>query len=453
MKATRLQIGKAIRIPGNVAKAQHAAAQGHAKRAMAKPTSGSYIVRNGETDWTIAKRAGLTVAQLHRLNPNVDWRNLQIGAKLVVPSSAYAKPVASTSVAAAVPSAKSVSSGRHVVRSGENDWTLARKYGVTVSGLHQMNPGVNWRSLQIGQQLVVPGGKANSSNGNVAMIRTKRAIVTTDGVSVRRGAKTTASKLAVVSRGTEAAVLDRLGEWYKLRFPKGSIGWVRGDFLAPQKSTGYVAMRRQSGAPVRTATVAYHSPKSTNKKSAEPRLTYVNAIEDLSLLESAASMMGTRYRYGSSSRSATDCSGFTSQVFRTQGIKIPRTSRDQAKVGSAVSKDALKPGDLVFFNTRGSRISHVGIYKGNGQFYHASSGQGKVTVSSLNDGYYSRRYAGARRVSNNLKPSGKSAAKSDKKHTVDSDFEPRKEAESEDFDPKPDTPATKPTPGADEISR
>lgn len=68
-------------------------------------------------------------------------------------------------------------------------------------------------------------------------------------------------------------------------------------------------------------------------------------------------------------------------------------------MGQAVSKENLLPGDLVFFNTYGD-ISHVGIYIGGGQFIHASSGSGKVTISQLSGSYYTSRYAGARRILN-----------------------------------------------------
>jgi hypothetical protein len=103
--------------------------------------------------------------------------------------------------------------------------------------------------------------------------------------------------------------------------------------------------------------------------------------------------------WGAASRSATDCSGFTSQAFRSAGIKLPRTSSEQASVGISVAREDLRPGDLVFFQTvRGRRISHVGIYTGNGKFIHASSGKGHVMESSLSEAYYNNRYVTARRL-------------------------------------------------------
>jgi peptidoglycan endopeptidase LytF len=117
------------------------------------------------------------------------------------------------------------------------------------------------------------------------------------------------------------------------------------------------------------------------------------------LLSTAEGFRGVRYRYGAASRSGTDCSGFTSQVFRSVGVRLPRVSRDQARIGTPVSGGQMKPGDLVFFHTmRGKRITHVGIYMGKNEFIHASSGGGRVQISSLNDRYYHNRFVTARRV-------------------------------------------------------
>lgn len=106
--------------------------------------------------------------------------------------------------------------------------------------------------------------------------------------------------------------------------------------------------------------------------------------------------LGRPYVYGANGPNAFDCSGFTSYVYRHFGVSLPRTARSQFSAGSAVSRDNLAPGDLVFFNTVGY-LGHVGLYIGGGDFIHAAS-SGRVKISSLNEGYYRTRYAGARRV-------------------------------------------------------
>jgi peptidoglycan DL-endopeptidase LytE len=108
--------------------------------------------------------------------------------------------------------------------------------------------------------------------------------------------------------------------------------------------------------------------------------------------------IGAPYVWGGVSPSGFDCSGFTEYVFLKNGIVLPRNSADQFKTGVPVAKSELRKGDLVFFNdTYRSGISHVGIYIGNGQFIHASSGKGSVTISSMSNPYYAQHYAGAKR--------------------------------------------------------
>ncbi|MCX7843407.1 MAG: NlpC/P60 family protein [Clostridia bacterium] len=108
--------------------------------------------------------------------------------------------------------------------------------------------------------------------------------------------------------------------------------------------------------------------------------------------------LGVPYVWGGMSPSGFDCSGFTHYVFLKNGITLPRTSALLYEAGKWVPRSDLKPGDLVFFSTYKPGPSHVGIYIGNSQFIHASSGANKVTISDINKTYYAQRYVGARRV-------------------------------------------------------
>ena len=114
--------------------------------------------------------------------------------------------------------------------------------------------------------------------------------------------------------------------------------------------------------------------------------------------KTAADFLGTPYRFGGEGPEGIDCSSFVQQVFQEHQIALPRTAREQIKVGREVAAGELQKGDLVFFQTYASYPSHVGIYLGDGKMIHASSVQGEVTVSDMNSDYYRSRFLGAKRV-------------------------------------------------------
>lgn len=116
-----------------------------------------------------------------------------------------------------------------------------------------------------------------------------------------------------------------------------------------------------------------------------------------SALDEAEDLLGTNYCARGTTPDCFDCSGFTSWCFLKAGIQLPRTSSDQYTVGKAVQRTALEPGDLVFFRTSGSGISHVGIAVDRQRFIHASTSSG-VMISSFDDSYWRPRYVGARRI-------------------------------------------------------
>ncbi|HXD37936.1 MAG TPA: C40 family peptidase [Rhodanobacter sp.] len=125
-------------------------------------------------------------------------------------------------------------------------------------------------------------------------------------------------------------------------------------------------------------------------------------ITDLrkALLAAAMSLRDIRYvRGGHNPSTGFDCSGFVRYVFsHAIGLQLPNTSASQFLAGVKVTREDIRPGDLVFFHTRGRHhISHVGIYISNGRFIHSPTTGKSVEISSLDDGYWAKRFAGAKR--------------------------------------------------------
>lgn len=119
-----------------------------------------------------------------------------------------------------------------------------------------------------------------------------------------------------------------------------------------------------------------------------------------SLINNAMQLIGVRYRWGGNTpQSGLDCSGFVRYVFNdTFGFLLPRKSAQMSKVGLEITKEELRPGDLVFFNTMRHAFSHVGIYVGDNKFIHAPSRGKSIRVDDMTKTYWDKRYNGARRL-------------------------------------------------------
>lgn len=391
--------------------------------------AGTHTVSKGENDHIIAKKYGISVDQLHKLNPSIKWDRLQIGQKLTV-SKEKPKPKQTTQ-----PKAKAQVVGQKVYTKyaeiAKTDVILRSGPGTSYDRIALLNKGQkadiiefkgDWYKVKfssgttgwIRNDMVSVHSKKTEmkpvstkteeapatlpetpdvNTGNRPIItnvveeepKTEEKVeapkatpsaplkieITGDRVNIRKDASTSAAKVVTVTQGRVADVLLQKNGWYKVKFAGGTIGWVHGDFA---------------------------KPTSADAKDPVPQPKAVSNGAAASLIDTAKDQMGVRYVYGGTSRGGFDCSGFVQYVFAKNGIKLPRTSISQSQTGAKVAKSDLIVGDLVFFITRGSRVSHVGIYIGDGKFIHASSGGGQVRIDSLSKDYYAKRYAGARRV-------------------------------------------------------
>lgn len=138
--------------------------------------------------------------------------------------------------------------------------------------------------------------------------------------------------------------------------------------------------------------------KLTFKNGQKPDNSSIKSDKAKEIVEYSKKFIGTPYVWGGTNlQSGVDCSGLIYSVYKNNGITLCRSSREMYNNnGTLVAKSDLKEGDLVFFNTSGNGVSHVGMYIGNGQYIHSSDNG--VCIANLNSNYSSRTYVGAKRI-------------------------------------------------------
>lgn len=128
--------------------------------------------------------------------------------------------------------------------------------------------------------------------------------------------------------------------------------------------------------------------------------------EKYMLVKVAKSFMGAPYKYGGNTVRGLDCSAYVKKIYEIFDVQLPRSAREQFHVGTKINKEDLAIGDLVFFRTKRyiKYPTHVGIYIGDGNFIHSSSGHGRigVKIDSLSSDFYTRTYVGATRIKKSM---------------------------------------------------
>lgn len=207
-------------------------------------------------------------------------------------------------------------------------------------------------------------------NFNSIFATSQKAYINSNFVNCRTESSLGAPVVTVLNKGTEITILESADSWYKISLGDDTVGWV---------FSKYVSIN-----------------------SLDLNNNHLSITDEI--VTYAKTFLGIKYLYGGSSSSGFDCSGFTMHVFSKFNISLPHSSFSQLSYGEKVSFTDLIPGDLVFFKTLNStRVNHVGIYFGNGQFIHASSGSGYVKIDTLLTGYYHQRFQEARRIINTNK--------------------------------------------------
>lgn len=210
-------------------------------------------------------------------------------------------------------------------------------------------------------------------------------------VNARSEANKSSEVVKVLNTNDSVKVTGEDGDWYIIKI---------------DNKKAYVSKSLLSSKKVEVTSRSSTSLEESNKENVEQPVETVTKSETVAsnpngeaIIAYARNFLGYRYVYGTNGPNTFDCSGFVQYVYKHFGYSLSRSSSTQANDGVAVSKSNLQPGDiLIFRDTSNSRIGHVGLYIGGGEFIHASNSKTGVIISSLSSASYQKRYVGARRI-------------------------------------------------------
>lgn len=217
----------------------------------------------------------------------------------------------------------------------------------------------------------------------------RKGYINSSSVNVRKEPSTSSEIVTTLVLNTGVTISAQTDEWYKI---------VYGDYM------GYIYKPLISETPVATSRssetrTTQDNSNNTNTQAEAPVSTSSSGGDKI--VSFAKQYLGYKYVYGGTTPSGFDCSGFVYYVFNNCGYSLSRSCSVQAQSGTAVSRENLIPGDILFFNnTSNGSIGHVGIYIGDGRFIHAANPSRGVVTDTINSGYYNTYYYSARRVAN-----------------------------------------------------
>ncbi len=236
----------------------------------------------------------------------------------------------------------------YIVESGDSLWKISSQQGMSIKEIKELNK-LTSDSLKIGQRIMLKGNNGIQPE----------AIIAQENYTVQTG-----DSLELIAQKF-AMTIPRLKE----------INDLDSNIL-------------NAGYQLKVENRALTNPSRAG-----------SPLDGRLIIEKAAQYLGTAYRYGGEGPAGFDCSGFVRFVFSGFGYSLPHNAAAQFSSANDLGGSELIIGDLVFFACNGRGIDHVGIYSGDNKFIHSSSPRsGGVIYSSLTEGYYAGKYAGARRL-------------------------------------------------------
>lgn len=248
--------------------------------------------------------------------------------------------------------------------------------------------------------------KISLTSGSVAYVKEEYLTiqqisgkVNTEGLNVRSYPDLVQSQvLAQMPLGTEINILYKVGSFYKMEY-KGMMGFVYAPYVDVPLSSLVQEQNIESVNDIVLSGQDSWANHTVDFENLEVVMQSATSFKDLSVVEKepineslgeaiseyAMQFLGNPYIYGGNDLiTGVDCSGFTQQVLKAFNISIPRTSKDQSLIGTAVEMGSIQKGDLLFFGGSREAISHVGIYIGEGKMIHASTPTTGIIISSIN---------------------------------------------------------------------
>ncbi len=209
-------------------------------------------------------------------------------------------------------------------------------------------------------------------------------VVSTDILNVRSNPGTDQQLVGKLNINTKVKIVKSENGWHNIT-AEGVTGWVHGEYISNISTVTEDQYKEQ----ISRGFVDRSNPPAPSGAKAE------------SVVALAKQQLGKRYAYGTAGPNTFDCSGFINYIYRQHGISTPRSTSGFTSFGVTVSKANLQPGDVILFDTSGpinGVVSHVGLYVGNRQIIHASTGGRGVVYDSIDAPYYAARYIKAVRV-------------------------------------------------------